>query len=279
MSALATAPWTLPTWTALFLIAPGTLGVALFGFDHCHQHVSHVHLCLFHPSAPLTPLVGSVLLACCGAGAVIAGRTFLRLTRTIRPLRALRQVKHHTLAGGASLISSDRPFALTYGLLSPRTLISTTLLEALNPTQQTAVLAHEAEHLRRRDPLRHLIARLASTLVWPSVRREILDELLLSIEQTCDEKAAERVGDRIEVAETILAVEKLVGGHPTAGPVALGIEGGALPARVSNLLDGKPSPRPRTGWLWVAILGVWIAAAPSLHHEAEHALDIILRSF
>ena len=120
---------------------------------------------------------------------------------------------------------------------------------------------------------------MSSVLVWPSVRAELLGELLLSTEQVCDEKTAEILGDRLQVAETILAVERLVGGYPGAPPLALGIDGGSLTARVSNLLDGKPRRRWRIGWLLAALVGVWIAAAPALHHEAEHALDIVLGIF
>ena len=278
LTGLATAPVTLATWIILCLIAPGALAVAFFGLDHCEQHSAHVHLCLLHPSAPLNSLtVGALLL--CGVAAALAGRSTLRLIRATQPLRALRSLESSTLSRETALIKSDRPFALTYGLAAPRALISTALLDALSPAQRKTVFAHESVHMRRRDPLRHLIAQMSSVLVWPSVRAEILGELLLSTEQVCDEKTADLIGDRLQVADTILAVERLLGGHPGAPQLALGIDGGSLTARVSNLLDGKPHRRWRVGWVLAAVLGVWIAAAPALHHEAEHALDIVLRIF
>jgi len=278
LTGLATAPVTLATWIILCLIAPGALAVAFFGLDHCEQHSAHVHLCLFHPSAPLNSLTVSALLLC-GSVAAVAGHSTLRSIWATQPLRALRSLESSTLSRGAAIIKSDLPFALTYGLASPRALISTALLDALSPAQRKTVFAHESVHMRRRDPLRHLIARMSSVLVWPSVRAELLGELLLSTEQVCDEKTAEILGDRLQVAETILAVERLVGGYPGAPPLALGIDGGSLTARVSNLLDGKPRRRWRIGWLLAALVGVWIAAAPALHHEAEHALDIVLGIF
>jgi Zn-dependent protease with chaperone function len=51
------------------------------------------------------------------------------------------------------------PFALTYGALRPRVLASTGLAETLTGAELAAVLAHEREHLRGRDPLKNVLAR------------------------------------------------------------------------------------------------------------------------
>jgi Zn-dependent protease with chaperone function len=71
--------------------------------------------------------------------------------------------------------------AFTAGWLHPRIYVSACLPERLSPAQVRAVIAHEAEHLRRRDPLRLSMLRfLACALFWlPAVRRlaeDIADE-------------------------------------------------------------------------------------------------------
>lgn len=50
-------------------------------------------------------------------------------------------------------------FALTYGVLRPRVLASTGLAATLSDAELAAVLAHEREHLRGRDPLKKVLAR------------------------------------------------------------------------------------------------------------------------
>lgn len=71
--------------------------------------------------------------------------------------------------------------AFTAGWLNPRIYVSACLSERLSPAELRAVLAHEAAHVRRRDPLRLSLLRfLACMLFWlPAVRRlaeDIADE-------------------------------------------------------------------------------------------------------
>lgn len=59
------------------------------------------------------------------------------------------------------LCASDRPLALTYGLFRPGMLLSTWMLDTLDQREREAVLAHELEHLARRD---YLVTWLATIL-------------------------------------------------------------------------------------------------------------------
>jgi Zn-dependent protease with chaperone function len=75
--------------------------------------------------------------------------------------------------------------AFTAGWLSPRIYVSACLPDRLSSAELRAVLAHEAAHVRRRDPLRLSLLRfLACTLFWlPAVRRlaeDIADEAEVS---------------------------------------------------------------------------------------------------
>jgi Zn-dependent protease with chaperone function len=58
-----------------------------------------------------------------------------------------------------AVVGMSSPFALTYGALRPRVLASTGLAETLTGAELAAVLAHEREHLRGRDPLKNVLAR------------------------------------------------------------------------------------------------------------------------
>ena len=273
LAALLTAPVAVPAGLVLVALAPGLLGLFVPALDHCHLHPEHPHLCVVHgmglDPAPLVLALGAVALLAGVLGLRALGSAIVQ----VRPLRALAPSAQDALSPRVDQVESVRPVACTYGLLRPRTLISTGLLERLGPEQVAAVVAHEREHARRRDPLRVLVARLASRTLWPSVRRAMLDDLVLSAEQACDERAADQLGDRVAVAETILAVERLVSGaDTTAAPAAAGMAGGSLAARVESLL-ANPRRRGRSGLALAAGLGpLLVLAARPLHHEMEHLL-------
>jgi Zn-dependent protease with chaperone function len=55
----------------------------------------------------------------------------------------------------------------TVGLLRPWIFFSPHLAKALDDQQIDAALAHEQAHARHRDPLRILLAQLATDLQWP----------------------------------------------------------------------------------------------------------------
>jgi hypothetical protein len=57
------------------------------------------------------------------------------------------------------VVPAARPLAFCAGLLRPRVYVSTGALERLGEAELAAVVAHEAHHAARRDPLRILIAR------------------------------------------------------------------------------------------------------------------------
>ena len=57
------------------------------------------------------------------------------------------------------VIPGAQPLAFCAGLLRPRVYVSTGALERLGEAELAAVVAHEAHHAARRDPLRLLVAR------------------------------------------------------------------------------------------------------------------------
>ena len=58
------------------------------------------------------------------------------------------------------LVRSDRPFALLYGIRRPTMLLSTWMIDHLDPQELEAVLMHELVHVRRRDYLLNWVALL-----------------------------------------------------------------------------------------------------------------------
>lgn len=86
-----------------------------------------------------------------------------------------------------------KPEAFCFGLLHPRVVVSTGLLERLDADKQAAVVWHEAEHARNREPLKCLLAQLAAnSFFWVPTLRDLLDRFLLVKELAADRRAVAR---------------------------------------------------------------------------------------
>ncbi len=192
--------------------------------------------------------------------------------------RAVRSLLRAVGTGGGLVPASD-PLSVTAGLFRPLVLVSTGLRRALVPEHLDVVLEHERAHARRRDPLRMAVAALLAAGHLPGTRRLLLSDLALACEQAADEEAAAAVGDRVRVAETIVAVERLMGSVPARLRAATGMGGSSAQARVEGLLR-EPSPTvPRTGpgMAWAVAAAAAVLLASTLHHVTETLLEVIAR--
>lgn len=272
---LATLPSLLPTVLLLLVLTPSFVGLAIPTVDHCTQHPDHPHLCLAHPSAALGSNLSLMLLGLAVAALVAVSHAWLVNRRRGSILRQLNRDASTPLSPRAALVDLERPLALTFGLLDTKTLVSTGLTASLTEDEARVVLTHEAAHVRRRDPLRQFIAKLTSVPLWPTVRRALLSELALCAEEICDAEATQKAGDRIEVAQTILKVERILGGWPKKPHVAsAGISGSSVELRVNTLLQ-PPAARRAVWGLWLAV-PILIALVFPLHHGIEHLLTLVI---
>jgi Zn-dependent protease with chaperone function len=277
---IAAAPVLLPLGLLALCLLPGVVSALGLHADHCLDHAEHAHLCFAHPALALTaPLAWLLSGAALGLLAAI-GLGAARLARAQRRLEPLRSAGRAALAADTHLVASTRPFSLALGLWRPQVLVSTALAERLAPQQLDVVLEHERAHARRRDSLRRLVAGVLSLPHWPRLRRALRDELGLACEQACDEAAAQRCGDRLRVAETLLAVERFASQLPQpAHPGLASIAGSALDARVRSLLEPEPAQPARIVWraALLALPVAWLLVDP-LHHATEHLLSLLLRA-
>ncbi len=272
--AASSAPLVVSAGVVVLCLLPGILPLLGIADDHCAAHPHHPHLCLVHPTAAMTPTLVLTVMALAGPLAVAAMRRLATHLAALRPVADLRRAESDMLAPGVRRIRSPRFFSMTVGLFRPIVIVSSRLTEQLDEAELEVVLAHEQAHVRRRDPLVRSIAALLSFAFPPTCRRKLLEELELATEQACDEEAANAVEDRLLVAETLLAVERLALELAGAPPVvASRIEGGTLPARIRWLL--APPVHTTNGRLVSALAGaalVALIATGPIHHVAEHLL-------
>jgi beta-lactamase regulating signal transducer with metallopeptidase domain len=275
---LAVLPGLVPAFLVALCFAPGALAALGLLADHCGGHPEHAHLCFAHARGALTPALAGLLVVAVGGLAVAGAREAVGVARARRWIsRAQRGAV--ALAPDVVRIESRAPFSVAAGLLRPRVLVASALSRALPAAQLDAVIEHERAHARRRDPLARLAARALSWGHLPAVRRELLAELALASEQACDAEAALRVGDRLVVAEAILAVERLLAEDPREGPGLASFGGSATAERIRELLaPERPAPRRRGSRLAAAALGAAaLLAADPLHHATEHLLGLLAR--
>lgn len=265
-----------PAILSVVAVAVSLLPSIGVGHDHCQIHGSHhPHLCFAHATGPVGVLAGllssALLLRLLVAGARVASA----VREGWRTGRALEQAGSR--ARGATVIHERGSHAFVVGMLRPRVFLTQELVERTGPDELEAVLAHEAGHARRRDPLRRVIARLALAFHLPGVGFRLEEELALAHELAADEHAASSVGDPDLVAETIVRIARRR--HADRAAVAAWGGGADLSTRVHRLLAGAPrrdlpSARIVTATL-VAVVVIVGVAGDQVHHALETLLGLI----
>ena len=125
--------------------------------------------------------------------------------------------------------------AFTTGWWRPKVYVARDLGQRLTPDELVAVLAHEAEHVRRRDPLRLFALRaLAGVLFWLPTIRRLADDLSDEAEITADDAAARQ--HALPLASAIL---RLAGANVDATEPAVGFQRTDLMARRIRRLAGE----------------------------------------
>jgi hypothetical protein len=196
----------------------------------------------------------------------LAARSAVSQLRSRRRfLGRLRVVGAADAAGCPTLIIDDPlPRAFCAGLLRPRIHVSRGALDLLDDDELSAVVAHEAHHARRRDPLRIFIARaLADALFFLPVLRRLAERYSALAELAADEAAVRRSGTRKPLAAALLAFDK----SPHAAIV------GVAPERVDHLLGERPRwelPLTLLAGAAVTIVGL-VALALRTAESAGHA--------
>jgi Zn-dependent protease with chaperone function len=209
-------------------------------------------------------LVSSLTFAAVALGVRAACRRLLAQRRFLKALRVAGQASVGVRS--TVLIDEARPQAFCAGLLHPRVYISTGALEVLGPDELDAVLAHEAHHVHRRDPLRILIAgTLAEALFFlPALRRlsgryEALSEL------AADQAAVAKANDRRPLARALLAFDG------ATSPAVVGI----APERVDHLLGERPRWELPSA-LFAATLVVLVASGAAVLRVADASSQMSL---
>lgn len=130
--------------------------------------------------------------------------------------------------------------AFTAGWWTPRVYVAAELANALSAEQLAVVLAHEAAHVRRRDPLRLSSLRfLACTVFYLPAMRRLADDVADEAEVCADDRALEGrdVRDATVLASAIVDIAMRWGQPWSRGEVAAG--GGLVGFQRADLLERR----------------------------------------
>lgn len=249
--------------------------------DHCTGHAdAHVHFCLEHPPARIADAeLGAVLLGLGVLALVTLAVRVRRMRGASRLLGTLAHTAEHDPSRGVWILESAAPIAMSVGALRARTLISRGLLQSIPARMLDVVIEHERAHERRRDGSWRVFTDLCSWGHLPTTARALRRELDLACEQACDERAASHVGDRVRVAEALLAVARLDLGESRVADRAFAFGAHSVGIRVASLLEPsvRSLPGRRTCWGLMALGTVLLLGiADPLHHWTETLLHHLL---
>lgn len=268
-------------YAASTLLVPSLMqGTAALTSACAVHHGALLHACLWHPTGTEDSAVLWLGLATLALGAgLAAARALGCLLRGRREVMSLvRLSRSWPDAPNVHVVEAERLLAIACGIGSGRIVLSSSLLRSLSPRELEVVLAHEQAHLRHRDALVSLVARVASFFHLPAVRRDLSRALGLAMEQRCDLVAAGAVGSRVVVAETILAVERALRaeGNTRTPAHAAAFADGFVYERVHALLYPQDAARTSLGaWLTTGALLTAALSAGWLHHLTESLIALL----
>lgn len=144
------------------------------------------------------------------------------------------------------------------GLARPSIVVDPRLYQILDDDAFAAALAHEAAHVRHRDPLRIALAQLATDLQWPWPQpQRTLRAWRDLLEQTRDDEA---IMDGVRPEDLAAAI---VGAAQCSvrGTGAGLTDGDRIERRILRLLDGVPAGRPRRSYVFAILVASSLVAA------------------
>jgi len=198
----------------------------------------------FHAETPLPPsrslawswrncLAALYLLGLCALLARLA-------TGTVRAHLLVRRAANRE----GRLTSGSCAVPVTVGWLHPAVILPE-CWRRWPREQLEAVLAHEGEHARRRDPLVEWLALLNRAVFWFHPLAWWLERRISALaEKACDAAVLERGHDPFLYSEYLLQIARVVQQTGArVGALGMAMPGSSLPQRIRRILEAGPAPR------------------------------------
>lgn len=249
---------------------------------------------LFEPAHAGERITLPLALMAAAALAVIA----LGLRRGLRALAATFALERRWRAQAEAIavpfspvpvyrVRDGFPVFTVVGLRRPSLYVSDRVLQALDPEEVAAAVAHERGHLEARDNVKRLLLRACPDLVaFSPLSRTLEREWAQAAEALADESASrDGRATALALAAGLVKVARLVPAPAGGLPVSALHDGGDVAARVRQLVadpvpSARPAPRQATRTLAAAALaGLALTLAaqtlPAVHDLIEVAARLL----
>ena len=266
---LLAVPFFLSLTTTVLLFLP--VAESKLVSAHCHESCQ-THL----------PLLDSVWLG--GAGlfivimvvCVILRRLFYNVQTAKKLMSQLLNLSANT--GRWYQLPDSQPVVFTLGWWRNRIFVTEGLLRQCSTEDIDIILRHELAHGQRRDNLRLLLARMFLLILPARIAGKLYDDLHFFTESACDFAAAEAHGE-LEVAETLIRVQKLVPGeiHYFDQGLVSAFTGAEVEHRVRNLVGGHDQFSNLQYGQSICLLGLALLSfilVDPMHHGIEWLLRL-----
>ncbi len=301
-----------PPLAAMWLVSASLLPVMWLGperwvQEHRAAHTDHLLSAL---TVSLDPVLSYAAISFATVALMVAAyalaQGYFRIGRVVRRLEIdseraaperIRQVEDACGRYGLSigLVVSRYPFSFVWGYLRSKLIVSTGLLNALTSEELAALLEHEAAHHTRRDNLSKCMLTICRYLspAFP-LTRLLYRWWSEQVEMVCDEVAARRTNDAVEVAGALVRLTRLTLGMPRSPQLTesnfFGEHEATLGRRVERVLSlsGAQTIEPvvmSRSWVkattlcgaaFVLTLATLFAVSPLAMHRL---LELLLRVF
>jgi Zn-dependent protease with chaperone function len=267
------ATWLL-TLSALVLAAAGTVSLALLTLTGLLRVpvLAALGQWSLHLAARRDPVELSVAAAASlllTLATVAAVRVFAIRCRSLA--RAATDAACLAATDGLVIVEDPVPDAYALPGLPGRVVVSTGMLDTLDPGERAILLAHERTHLAGHHYAFVALAQLGAAA--NPLLRPLATAVAYTVERWADERAAAVTGDRRRVARTV-GKAALAVGRARSREATLGIRGaGPVPRRVAALLGPPAAMRATPALATAAVLGTAIWSTS----EAVQDLHVLLR--
>jgi beta-lactamase regulating signal transducer with metallopeptidase domain len=201
----------------------------------------------------------------------------LALSRLALHSARLRGIRRRATMKEGVLVSREIRVPMTAGVLRPFILLPESLLGVLSATEVADVLAHEREHVRRRDVLLNWLQEIVLAVWWfhPLAARLGREARALR-EECCDDAVLARgTCESAHYARTLLRAATFATSPPLAA-AAIAESEPALLHRVRRIADERFVPAPRlsaSALAFVAVLALLLLPGLRVSPENRFAFD------
>jgi tetratricopeptide (TPR) repeat protein len=192
----------------------------------------------------------------------------IMIARLARGTLLARRLRHEARAEHDFYTSADCAAPVTVGWLQPALLLPESW-HTWPAARLDAVLIHEREHARRRDPLVQWLALLNRSIFWFHPLAWWLERKLAALaEEACDAAVLSRGHSPHEYAQHLLEIARSVAAQGTRirHSGACGFSAGGMRRRLRRIVEFRPAKVSRlratvTGTLCLALLALCLACS------------------